>query len=85
MYQHTRTDGRLFSLSRLRAKTKVRETLIRDMLFADDAAVTSHTEQQLQCLMDRFSQACKDFGLTTSLKKTNVMGQDVDRPPSHHH
>ena len=27
--------------------------------------------------MDR-SQACKDFGLTISLKKTNVLGQDVD-------
>ncbi|KAL6458375.1 hypothetical protein MHYP_G00336050 [Metynnis hypsauchen] len=29
----------------------------------------------------RFSQACKDFGLTISLKKTNVLGQDVDTPP----
>ena len=56
-------------------------TLIRDMLFADDTAVTSHTEQQLQRLMDRFSQAYKDFGLTISLKKTNVLGQDVDTSP----
>ncbi|PFX14924.1 hypothetical protein AWC38_SpisGene20888 [Stylophora pistillata] len=31
--------------------------------------------------MGRFSQACKDFGLTMSLKKTNVVGQDVDIPP----
>ena len=31
--------------------------------------------------MDRLSQACKDFGLTISLKKANVMGQDVDTPP----
>ena len=30
--------------------------------------------------MDRFSQACKDFGLTISLKKTNVRSQDVDTP-----
>ena len=81
MYLHTRSDGQLFNLARLRAKTKVRVTLIRDMLFADDAAVTSHTEQQLQCPMDRFSQACKDFRLTISLKKTNVLGQDVDTSP----
>ena len=81
VYLHTRSDGQLFNLARLGAKTKVRVTLIRDMLFADDAAVTSHTEQQLQCLMDRFSQACKDFGLTISLKKTNVLGQDVDTSP----
>ena len=52
------------------------------MLFADDAAVTSHTEQELQHLMDRFSQACKDFGLTISLKKTNVLSQYVDTPPA---
>ena len=81
VYLHTRSDGRLFNLARLRAKTKVREVLIRDMLFADDAAVATHTQAQLQCLMDRFSQACKDFGLTISLKKTNVMAQGTDVQP----
>ena len=29
----------------------------------------------------RFSQACKDFGLTISLKKTKVLGQDTEAPP----
>ena len=67
----------LFNFGRLRAKTKVREALIGDMLFVDDAAVTSHTQQELQALMERFSQACKDFGLTISLKKTSVLGQDT--------
>ena len=38
IYLRTRSDGRLFNLARLRAKTKVREVIIRDMLFADDAA-----------------------------------------------
>ena len=56
IYLHTRSDGRLFNLARLRAKTKVREALIRDMLFADDAAVACHTQQALQSLMDHFSQ-----------------------------
>ena len=32
--------------------------------------------------MDRFSQACKDFGLTISLKKTNVLGQDTVELPA---
>ena len=31
--------------------------------------------------MDRFSVACKDFGLTISLKKTNVMAQGTDVQP----
>ena len=82
VYLCTRSDGRLFNLARLKAKSKVTEKTIRDMLFADDAAVVSHTEQELQRLMDRFSQACTDFGLTISLKKTNVMSQDVDTPPA---
>ena len=81
IYLCTRSDGRLFNLARLRAKAKVREALIRDMLFADDAAVASHTQRGLQSLMDRFSQACKDFGLTISLKKTNVLGQGTESPP----
>ena len=82
IYLRTRSDGRLFNLARLRAKTKVREVHIRDMLFADDAAVATHTQRELQSLMDRFSQACKDFGLTISLKKTNVLGQSTETPPS---
>ena len=51
------------------------------MLFADDAAVANHTQEELQSLMDCFSQACKDFGLTISLKKTNVLGQDTEALP----
>ena len=81
IYLRTRSDGRLFNLARLRAKTKVRDVLIRDMLFADDAAVVAHTEDELQALIDCFSQACKHFGLTISLKKTNVLGQDTEAPP----
>ncbi|XP_062614292.1 uncharacterized protein LOC134276017 [Saccostrea cucullata] len=77
VYLHTRSDGSLFNLARLRAKTKVRKVLIREMLFADDAALTAHTEQALQRLIDRFSNACDEFALTISIKKTNIMGQDV--------
>ena len=71
-----RSDGKLFSLSRLRAKTKVREVLIRDMLFADDAALVAHSVEQLQRLMDGFSTASSILGLTISLKKTNVVPQE---------
>ena len=82
VYLHTRADGKLFNLARLRAKTKVNSVLLREMLFADDAALASHTEPGLQVLMDRLSSACKEFGLTISIKKTNVMGQDVEAPLS---
>ena len=60
VYLRTRSEGRLFNLARLRAKTKVFEVLIRDMLYADDAAITTHTEQELQILMDRFSRLVRN-------------------------
>ena len=82
VYIHTRSDGGLFNLARLRAKTKVTEVLIRELLFADDAALTSHTEDGLQRLVTRFSLACKEFGLTISLKKTNIMVQGTEDPPN---
>ena len=80
IYLRTRSDGRLFNLARLRVKTTVHKVLTRDMLFADDAAAATHTQEELQSLMDCFSQAWKDFGLTITLKKTGVLGQDTEAP-----
>ena len=54
----------------------------REMLFADDAALTAHTEEALQRLINCFARAFKEFALTISIKKTNVMGQDVSSIPS---
>ena len=82
IYLHTRSDGKLYNLARLRAKTKVRHVTIREVLFADDAAMATHTEEALQRLIDRFALACDDFGLTISIKKTEVMGQGTTAPPS---
>jgi hypothetical protein len=48
IFLHTRSDGKLFNPSRLKAKTKLRRVLIRDMLFAGDAAIATHTKEQLQ-------------------------------------
>jgi hypothetical protein len=79
---HKRHDGKLFNLARLRAKTKVKSVLIREMLFADDAAFVSHTEDGLQALMDSFSSACDDFGLTISIKKTEVLAQETPSVPT---
>ncbi|XP_069985579.1 uncharacterized protein [Penaeus vannamei] len=52
------------------------------MLFADDDAITAHEEKHLQKLMDRFSQACEDFRLTISLKKTSILSKKTESPPT---
>jgi len=73
VYLHSRSDGKLFKISCLKAKYKTITVLIRDMLFADDAALAAHSEGQLQYLMNRFYKACDLFSLTISLKNTQVM------------
>ncbi|XP_076061610.1 uncharacterized protein LOC143037357 [Oratosquilla oratoria] len=45
IYLLTRSDGRFFNLDCLKASAKVREALIRDMSFADDAVVMTHTQR----------------------------------------
>ena len=80
-----RSDGRLFNLGRLRAKTKVRKALIRDMLFVDDAAVTTHTQQELQALMDRFSQGLQGFRTNHQSEEDKHPGAGYNGTASHHH
>jgi len=74
VYLHSRSDGKLFNISRLKAKSKTRTVLIRDMFFADDAALAAHSEGQLQSLTNRY-KACDILSLTISLKKNQGMCQ----------
>ena len=55
----TRSDGKLFNPARLRAKTKARKAILRDFLFADDAAIVAHSAEILQCLLNQFFSACE--------------------------
>ena len=73
IYIRLQTDGSLFNLRRLLARTKTNEELITELLFADDCALFAHTEEALQHIVNRFSDAAKNFGLTISLKKTGVV------------
>ena len=76
-----RTDGKLFNLRRLQAKTKVKSSTIRDFLFADDCALNAATEADMQQSVNQFSLACSNFGLTISTKKTEVLHQPAPGTP----
>ena len=77
----TRSDGRLFNPARLRAKTKARKVMLRDLLFADDAAIVAHSEGKLQTIFDRSSNTCADMGLSISLTKTKIMCHSSEVTP----
>jgi hypothetical protein len=57
------------------AETKVTYSTIRDLLFADDCALAADSQENLQRLCDSFSSAARRFGLTISIKKTEVLYQ----------
>ena len=75
------TDGCLFNLQRLQAKTKVHKDTAYNFLFAEDCALNASTESDMQESMDLFAKACDDFGLTISTKKTEVMHQPAPGTP----
>lgn len=75
-----RTSGGIFNHQRFKAKTLLRRAIIRDLLFADDAALVATSLEEAQHLVDRFSAACKAFGLTISIKKTEVIHQPPPTP-----
>ena len=75
IYIRTRGDGDLYNLRRLKAKSKTREQLIQELLFADDSALVTHSLQAMQGLLTAFAEASKRFGFTIKTKK--VLIQDT--------
>lgn len=68
-----RFDCSVFNLRRLQGKTKVQSDSINDLIFADDYALNATSEANMQHIIDKLSDACDNFGLTISTKKTEVM------------
>ena len=75
VYVHFRYEGSIFGLQRLSVKTKTLNSLIQEALFADDCALIAPKPGDLQAMLNSFSDASKQFGLKTSLGKTQVLFQ----------
>ena len=48
---------------------------MRELLFADDSALVAHSAEEIQNIVDAFSNASKKFGLKINIKKTEVLYQ----------
>ena len=63
------------------APTRVTLSTIRDLLFADDCALAAASLEAIQRLCDCFAVAARRFGLTISIKKTEVLYQPARGNP----
>ena len=48
---------------------------MKELLFADDNALVAHSAEEMQNIVDAFSNASKKFGLKMNTKKTEVLYQ----------
>nr|VZI14470.1 unnamed protein product [Spirometra erinaceieuropaei] len=70
-----RTDGHLLNQRRMHFQSRVSTTTVHELLFADDCALNTASEEEMQRSMDLFSAACENFGLIINTQKTVVMHQ----------
>nr|VZI22449.1 unnamed protein product [Spirometra erinaceieuropaei] len=70
-----RTDGRLFNQRRILFQSRLSRITAHELLFADDCALKTTSEEDMQRTMDLFSAACEDFGLIINTEKTVVAHQ----------
>ncbi|ESO05378.1 hypothetical protein HELRODRAFT_171770 [Helobdella robusta] len=56
--------------------------LVRELLFADAAALVSHPSEGLQNLIDALINACRKFGLSIRLSKTEILAQGRNELPA---
>nr|VZI14314.1 unnamed protein product [Spirometra erinaceieuropaei] len=74
-----RTDGHLLNQRRMHFQSRVSTTTVHELLFADDCALNTTSEEEIQRSIDLFSAACENFGLVINTQKMVVMHQ----PPLH--
>ena len=75
VYIQSRQSADVFNVAYFRAKTKTTRILMRELLYADDSALVAHSAEEMQKIVDAFSDASKKFGLKINIKKTEELYQ----------
>ena len=81
VYIQSRQSADLFNIAHFRAKTKTTQILVRELLYADDSALVAHSAEEIQRIVDAFSDASKKFGLKINIKKTEVLTNPTYKNP----
>ena len=69
----SRIDGGSYKQQRLRTPSKIMFYILHDLLFADNCSICASAEGDMKRMVD--------FGLTISIKKTEVMFQSAPEEP----
>ena len=70
-----RQSADLLNVAHFRAKNKTTRILMRELLFADGRALVAHSAEEMQKIVEAFSDASKKFGLKINITKSEVLYQ----------
>ena len=84
VYIQFRQGADLFNVAQFRAKIKTIRILMRELLFVNDSALVRHSAEEMQKIMDVFSDASNKFGLKLNIKKTEVLYQTKNPRGGYH-
>nr|VZI50403.1 unnamed protein product [Spirometra erinaceieuropaei] len=70
-----RTDGQLLNQRRMNFQSRVSKTNVHELLIANDCALNTTSEEEMQRSMDLFTAACENICLVINTQKTVVMHQ----------
>ncbi|VDL88709.1 unnamed protein product [Schistocephalus solidus] len=74
-----RTNGHLLNSRRMQTSTRVSKTTVHDLLFEDNCALNTVTEEEMQRSMGLFAAGCADFWSNNLTTETVIMHEP---PPS---
>nr|VZI48736.1 unnamed protein product [Spirometra erinaceieuropaei] len=69
------TDGHLLNHRRMNFQSRVSTATVHELLIADDCALNTTSEEEMQRSMDLFSAACENFGLVINTQNTLLILQ----------